>query len=104
MGLELACLIAGFLALPFFPQAGLLAFLALFASLGLRLRAWAPAARKLKVEGVRSALAKVLVFDYLNKWHWIKGIFKGGKVGSSKCREARRRLKSMTPATYRNKI
>ena len=101
---EVVCLSAGFLALPFFPLAGLLALLALFASLGLRLRAWAPAARKLKVEGVRSALAKVLIFDYLNKWHWIKGILKGWKVGSCQCREARRRLKFMTPATYRDKI
>jgi hypothetical protein len=76
MGLEVACLIAGFIALPFFPQAGFVAILVGLASLGLRLRAWTPAARKLKLEGVRLALLKVLIFDYLNKWHWIKGIFK----------------------------
>jgi len=104
MGFEVVCLASGLILLPFFTFAGFVAILAGLASLVLRLKALMPPTRKLKAEGGSFALAKIFVFAYLNKWHWIRGVISGQLAGANKCREARGRIDAMTPELYRERI
>lgn len=101
MGFEAAFLLGGVVVIPFLPGVGFGALLLCLASLAMRLKALMPSARKLKLEGVGFALAKVFVFAYLNKWHWLRGVVHGRLAGAKKCREARGRIDAMTAEAYR---
>jgi len=104
MGFEVVCLASALILLPIYPIVGLVAILLGLASLALRLKALMPAARRLKAEGVCFPLAKVFVFIYLNKLHWIRGVIHGWLAGAKKCEVARSRIGSLSPELYRKRI
>ena len=108
LALECGCLVLGLLGLvPIVPGApwlgvGLLALSVL--SVGGKVFKMRGAISRLRGAGADRALWRLLVFTYGTKWHWLRGYAAGRKRGRVHCLDCRKRLREMTPESYRNNL
>lgn len=73
-------------------------------SIGCRIQKLTPAVGKLRDKGVDYAFLRIVYFIYSCKFVWLSSYLKGYVRGFFHCREARKRLRRMSPEAYREKL
>ena len=107
MALEAACFASGLAGLwpliPFAPWSGIALLAVAAGSVLNKIYKLRGAIARLKADGVNQPLLRLLIFTYGTKWHWLRGYAAGLRRGRIHCQDCRRRLRKMTPATYRER-